>query len=93
MSISISVEMRRGLAACAMFGALTMVAANPAVAQKQEEPDVKNVAMTPLEDVGLMAQEIPEVLVIASRDPYLSTELSTCNAIVAEIAALDTGAG
>ncbi len=93
MSISICGKVMSGVIALGLSGCVAMAAANPAMAQKQDEPDVKDVAMTPLEDIGLMGEDIPEVLVIAARDPYLSDALSTCNAIVAQIAALDTVLG
>lgn len=58
-----------------------------------EEPDVEDVARTPLEDFNIDSDDIPDVLVVAARDPYASNGLSSCNAIVAEIALLDRALG
>jgi len=59
----------------------------------QDMDDVKDVAETPLEDVGISKDEIPEVLLAASQDPYAMEGLDTCNALVGEIAQLDTVLG
>ncbi|MEP3420884.1 MAG: hypothetical protein ABJN35_04060 [Erythrobacter sp.] len=58
-----------------------------------EEPDVEDVARTPLEDFNIDSDDIPEILVEAARDPYASDGLRTCNDIVAQIAALDSVLG
>ena len=87
---------------CLLGAALTlgMLCPAPAAAQKidgddvkEVADDVKDVAETPLEDVGLSKDEIPDVLIEAAKDPYASEGLSTCNALVAEIAELDTVLG
>lgn len=90
MSISNPV---RSKAVFALAAALAACAASPALAQKVDKEDVKDVAETPLEDVGLSKEEIAEILVTAAQDPYASKQLKTCNAIVAEIAELDTVLG
>ncbi|MEM6907667.1 MAG: hypothetical protein AAF494_03220 [Pseudomonadota bacterium] len=70
--------------------ALTALWSSSLVAQVvKDQPNVEEVARTPLEDLGINADEIPEVLAIATKDPYASEKLETCNAIVGEIAALD----
>ena len=80
-------------AECALFTAsIALLAASPAQAQ-QEEPDIRDVAETPLEDIGAKTEEIPVVLNNAVSDPYASEGLTTCNDIVAEIARLDTVLG
>lgn len=83
-AMSISIFARATLAALLAASAL-----QPAHAQQDKEPDVKDVATTPLQDIGVMGEDIPEVLQIAARDPYNSEGLTTCNAIVAEIASID----
>jgi len=85
-AMSISIFVKSGLAL-----ALAAIALNPAYAQQEKEKgvDVKDVASTPLEDIGVMGKDIPDVLQIAARDPYDYDGLTTCNAIVAEIASLD----
>lgn len=79
----------KALAACAALGLL----ATPAVAQVQEETNVEDIARTPLEDFNIASDELPEALVKAAENPYAHDGLTTCNAIVAEIAALDTALG
>ena len=74
------------LAAIAMF-------AVPAGAQVMPEPDATEVAKTPLRDLNIDARDIPPVLRTASRDPYALAGLDTCDAIVTDIAALDTALG
>jgi hypothetical protein len=90
MSISISAKARiRTLA----LGAMSLAIAAPAAAQKVDSEDVKDVAETPLEDLGLSKEEIAEILLVAAENPYNSEGLTTCNAIVGEIAQLDTVLG
>jgi hypothetical protein len=76
-------------AACA----LGWGAAAPLAAQVMPEPDATEVAKTPLRDLNIDGRDIPEVLVVAERDPYATAGLGKCNAIVAEIAALDSVLG
>ena len=75
-----------------LLASSALLAASPVQAQ-QEEPDVRDVAETPLEDIGAKTDEIPVVLNNAVSDPYASEGLATCNDIVAEIARLDTVLG
>lgn len=76
---------RAGLAGIAL-----VLASAPAQAQMAgEEPDVEDVARTPLEDFNIESDDIPEVLVIAAQDPYAQDGLTSCNAIVAGVAELD----
>lgn len=70
------------------FAALVLMTA-PARGQAIPEPDVEEVAKTPLRDLNIDARDIPEALQVAVRDPYETARLTTCNAIVADIAALD----
>ncbi len=74
--------------------AIACLASTGAAAQViSDEPDVEDVARTPLDDFNIDSDDIPEVLVVAARDPYASDGLTTCNAIVAEIALLDRALG
>ncbi len=84
-----------GAGVALIMGALTTgLASAPAFAQgMQDEPEIEDVARTPLEDFNIDSDDIPEVLVVAARDPYASDDLGTCNAIVAQIALLDTALG
>jgi len=69
--------------------ALTCTAGTVVHAQAMPEPDVTEVAKTPLRDLNIDARDIPEALRIAARDPYATQGMETCNAIVTEIANLD----
>ena len=69
--------------------ALTCTAGTVVHAQAMPEPDVTEVAKTPLRDLNIDARDIPEALQIAARDPYATQGMETCNAIVTEIANLD----
>lgn len=74
----------------AAFLGTALMAATPALAQMQEpEPDAEAIARTPLEDLNIDRDEIPQVLLTAEQNPYASDGLVNCNAIVAEIAAID----
>jgi hypothetical protein len=61
----------------------------PLAAQVMPEPDVKEVAKTPLRDLNIDARDIPEVLQAAVRDPYAIGGLTKCSAVVQAIADLD----
>lgn len=75
-----------------LFALLALGLSAPLAAQDMKE-DVKDVAETPLEDVGLSKNEIPEILLTAAEAPYASRNTKTCNAIVGEIAELDNALG
>ena len=81
------------LAALAALTCLAGLAAGTAHAQAMPEPDAKEVAKTPLRDLNIDARDIPEILQAAVRNPYATDGLGKCNAIVAEIAALDMELG
>lgn len=59
----------------------------------QDEPDMADVARTPLEDFNIDSEDIPEVLLIAAKNPYDASGITNCNAVVQEIAALDNVLG
>jgi hypothetical protein len=68
---------------------MALAAPAPVLAQVMPEPDVTEVAKTPLRDLNIDAREIPEVLQVAVRDPYATAGLDQCDALVARIADLD----
>lgn len=70
-------------------GAALALLASPAIAQMQDDTTVEDIARSPLEDFNIASDDLPEVLVKAAENPYANDGLTTCNAIVAEIAALD----
>ncbi|MFU7528307.1 hypothetical protein [Qipengyuania sp. ASV99] len=59
----------------------------------KDDPDAMDVARTPLEDFNIDSDDLPEVLVLAAQDPYADNGLDDCNAIVAQIALLDSALG
>ena len=71
------------------LAALALLAALPAAAQVVPEPDVAEVAKTPLRDLNIDGRDIPEVLQVAAANPYETAHLDSCNTIIADIAALD----
>lgn len=75
----------------AFVAAGTLIVSVPSLAQEME--DVRDVAETPLEDIGLSKEELAQVLLEAAQDPYSNRGLDTCNSLVAEIARLDTVLG
>ena len=76
---------RHALAALAVLAAAPL----PAAAQVMPEPDAKEVAKTPLRDLNIDGRDIPPVLLAAMQNPYDAAGLKNCNAIIADIAALD----
>lgn len=84
--------MMRPIPLAAML-ALACTAGAAAHAQVMPEPDVAEVAKTPLRDLNLDGRDIPEVLQVAARDPYAAQGMESCNALVTEIAALDSVLG
>lgn len=76
----------------ALLAGIALFAA-PAAAQVMPEPDAAEVARTPLRDLNIAAREIPEVLQVAARDPYATAGLDQCDALVTDIAALDSALG
>ncbi|BDI61312.1 hypothetical protein [Qipengyuania nanhaisediminis] len=71
--------------------ALAALASAPLSAQGQmnQEPDIEDIARTPLDTLNIDPDEIPPALVAAAEDPYASETLRTCNDIVGGIAAID----
>lgn len=75
--------------------ALLLASASLAVAQENDErvtdrdPNVVDVAKTPLSDLNLAKDEIPEVLVEAASAPYSTDGLARCRALIGEVTRLD----
>ncbi|MDJ0977900.1 MAG: hypothetical protein QNI87_05130 [Erythrobacter sp.] len=75
---------------------MATVTGQPVAAHQVSEDDmedVKDVAKTPLEDLGLSKEELADVLLASLEDPYAPAGNGRCNALVAEIARLDTVLG
>lgn len=85
--------------AVALFLGGTVGGIAPASAQDDNEvvkgrsPDMMNVASTPLEDLNLSKDEIPEALSDAVIAPYASERMATCEDISREVLRLDTVLG
>jgi hypothetical protein len=79
---SAALRLAAAIALAGAFGA-------PVQAQVMPEPDVEEVAKTPLRDLNIEARAIPEVLLAAAADPYATKGLGRCNALVTAIAELD----
>lgn len=56
---------------------------------RDRDPDIEDIATTPLADLNLSRDEIPEVLQQAAADPYSSEGLDGCDMIGAAIVELD----
>lgn len=86
--------MKSLLCARTLLPIAALVASPVAYAQDEQnmrdrEPDAVDVAKTPLTDLNLSRDDIPEVLLTAYSNPYASDGLESCVAIGTEIANLD----
>jgi len=66
----------------------------PALAEQdkpitQDEPDVTDVAKTPVTDLNIDKKEIPAILLNAQVQPYDLTGLGRCSKLIGEVTALD----
>lgn len=95
MSISKISEIRRNVFVQVSALAVAMaLPATPLAAQAQpDRPDVGDVAMTPLNDLGIANKDIPEILLRAVLGPYAMEHMHTCNSMTAEILKLDDALG
>lgn len=64
-----------------------------AEAQGMPEPDMTEIAKTPLRDLNIDGRDIAPALVAAARDPYAMQGMETCDGIVTQIADLDSVLG
>lgn len=91
---------------CAVKVALTAIAltagalAVPATAQEEDEPrginndaDARDVALTPLSDLNLSRDPIPEVLLAARTAPYDQTGAGNCRDLTRLVSDLDAALG
>jgi len=67
--------------------------AEPVKPVTQREPDAADVVATPITDLNMRKDEIPQVLLDAQLAPYSLRGLTRCNRIGAEVARLDTVLG
>ncbi|MEM1196962.1 MAG: hypothetical protein AAGH57_12720 [Pseudomonadota bacterium] len=71
------------------IGALALGLGQAVAAQTVDGEDVKDVAQTPLEDVGLSKEDISQILLAAAENPYAAAGNGQCSALIGEIAKLD----
>ncbi|MEO0643593.1 MAG: hypothetical protein AAFY47_09295, partial [Pseudomonadota bacterium] len=76
----------------AAIGVVAMVSPISASAQSTRE-DVKDVAQTPLEDVGLTKEEVAEILLAAAENPYETAGNGRCAALITEVERLNAVLG
>ena len=73
--------------------ALVAVSGVSATAQDKpitdDDPDMMDVAKTPVTDLNLDREEIPAMLIAAQRQPYALEGLGSCRSLVAEVRQLD----
>ncbi len=83
------------LAAAALAGCAAQEAATkkPATTEARTTAAINEAALSPFSDLNLVRVEIPPVLVEAKREPYARLASSTCEAIGAEVLALDAALG
>lgn len=94
VTLSRTCAVKRALPAVA--AALVVAGALPASAQEvvtDRDPDVRDVAMTPLSDLNLEKDPIPQVLLDARQAPYASDGIDSCSAIRSEVGNLDAVLG
>ncbi|MEM7779103.1 MAG: hypothetical protein AAF697_01785 [Pseudomonadota bacterium] len=97
-SISTSAKSRGRTRTFALAAALCLALTLPASAHAQvrmpgDEPDVEDIARTPLDVLNIDPEDIPQVLVEATLNPYATEGLDSCNAIVVQVARIDTVLG
>lgn len=88
-------DLRAALARFVVALSLAALAA-PAAAQEdvtERNPDVVDVALTPLSDLNLARDPIPPILIWARDNPYENAGLEDCEEIRADIADLDAVLG
>lgn len=82
-----------------MLVSASILIALPASAQTpnqpitKREPDAVDIATTPVGDLNLRKDEIPEILIEAQESPYDLTGLKRCDALITRINALDVVLG
>lgn len=82
----------RGLALASLVAA-TPLAARADETVRDRAPGVEDIAMTPLTDLNLARDPIPELLLAAYAAPYASDGLDDCGELGGEIARLDAVLG
>ena len=76
------------------LAATAALCASPALAAQEKpitdsDPDAMDVAKTPVTDLNIDKQDIPELLIAAQRQPYTLRGLPTCGPLIAAVNDLD----
>ena len=92
--MTVSAMKLRNFVKASLAGACLLAVGTPLAAQDEEvvrgrEPDMADLAATPVTDLNLMRDEIPEILLQAVLDPYEDTGLKKCDDIAEAIFDLD----
>ncbi|XUU60137.1 hypothetical protein ACRAQ6_11255 [Erythrobacter sp. HA6-11] len=82
-----------GLIALALGCSAAAAAQDEQEVVRDQEPDVEDVIMTPIDDLNLDGDEIPEILETVSKDPYASPPGKDCESLRLAIADLDAVLG
>lgn len=75
--------------------AAAMLISTPAVARQTDKPitdrnpDAVDIAKTPVTDLNISKEQIPQLLIDAQREPYTLTGLRGCNQLIAEVEQFD----
>lgn len=80
-------------AALASLLAAAPVAANERNSVRDRDPNVEDIATTPLTDLNLAKDPIPEILLAAAKAPYANEGLEDCGELGDEVARLDAVLG
>lgn len=91
-AIDISICARATLCACLMAGSVAAHARDDEVV-RDREPDMGDVAVTPLTDLNISKDDIPDVLLTAGENPYAYIDASDCAGIGHAIAEIDAVLG
>lgn len=87
------------ISTCARALALASVLAGAPLAARDQanvrdrDPDMEDIATTPLTDLNLAKDPIPEILLAATRSPYANDGLDECSEVEGAIAQLDAVLG
>lgn len=91
-AIDTSICVRATFLACLMAGSVATHAKDNEVV-RDREPDMGDVAVTPLTDLNISKDQVPEVLLAAVENPYGNEGLDECGTIGLAIAELDAVLG
>jgi hypothetical protein len=80
-------------AAVALLAACTTPTADPGDPAARTGAQIATAATTPLSDLNLVNAPIPQVLLDALRAPYATPADTSCDALVAQVKALDSALG